>query len=302
MNRRSVIKSAVSVAAGLGASSAGSAAAKVPKSASIVTADGVRLFHREWGAGKPLVFLAPWGLHSDWWEGQMAYFAGRGLRTIACDRRGHGRSDEPVSGYDFDTLAGDLNATLEGLDLRDVTLVGHSMGSGEVVRYLSRHGSRRIARIALIAPITPFLLKTADNPEGMDSSFLDRVRQALSADRPNVIASAAPSFFGAPQNAVSAEMMQWWTNMLLGCPLKVLIELHHAFTETDFRSELSKIVLPTLIVHGDNDTSAPIDLTGRKTAKLIPGSKLVVYAGAAHGLTITHRDRLNADLLAFITG
>ncbi len=267
----------------------------------IETNDGVGLFCRDWGKGRAIVFLAPWGLHSDWWEYQMAYLAGRGMRCIGYDRRGHGRSVEPSGGYEFDTLADDLNAVIERLGLGDVMLVGQSMGCGEIVRYLSRHGTRRIARMVMVAPITPLILKTADNPDGIDSGYLEKVREALSRDRPHVIASAAPAFFGAPKNPVSAEMMEWWTEMLLQCSLKVLLELQRMFTETDFRSELRGISVPTVIIHGDSDTSTPIDLTGRRTAGLIPGSQLKVYAGAAHRLPITHMERLNRDLLAFAT-
>jgi non-heme chloroperoxidase len=313
MDRRSVLKSVVSSIAGAGLIAAGGsvAAAKEKKTrvsstkgqpeSFIETSDGVGLFHRDWGTGRPIVFLAPWGLHSDWWEYQMAYLAGHGLRCIGYDRRGHGRSAEPGGGYEFDTLADDLNAVIEQLDLRGVMLVGQSMGCGEIVRYLSRHGARRIARIVMVAPITPLLLKTADNPDGMDSRYLEKVREALSTDRPHVIAGAAPAFFGAPKNSVSAEMMEWWTQMLLQCSLKVLLDLQRVFTQTDFRSELRTISAPTLIIHGDRDTSTPIDLTGRKTAGLIPGSELKVYEDAAHGLPITHMDRLNRDLLAFAT-
>jgi non-heme chloroperoxidase len=313
VNRRGVLKSVMSSIAGAGLIAAGGsvAAAKEKKTrvastkdqpvSFIETSDGVGLFHRDWGTGSPVVFLAPWGLHSDWWEYQMAYLAGHGLRCIGYDRRGHGRSAEPGGGYEFDTLADDLSAVIEQLDLRGVTLVGQSMGCGEIVRYLSRHGARRIARIVMVAPITPLILKTADNPDGMDSSFLEKVREALSTDRPNVIAGAAPAFFGAPKNSVSAEMMEWWTNMLLQCSLKVLLDLQRVFTQTDFRSELRTISAPTLIIHGDRDTSTPIDLTGRKTASLIPGSELKVYEDAAHGLPITHMDRFNRDLLGFAT-
>jgi non-heme chloroperoxidase len=313
MDRRGVLKSVVSGIAGAGLIAAGGsvAAAKEKKTRVsstkgqpkpfIETSGGVGLFHRDWGTGRPIVFLAPWGQHSDWWEYQMAYLAGHGLRCIGIDRRGHGRSAEPGGGYEFDTLADDLSAVIEQLDLRGAVLVGQSMGCGEIVRYLSRHGARRIARIVMVAPITPLLLKTADNPDGMDSSYLEKVREALSTDRPHVIAGAAPGFFGAPKNSVSAEMMEWWTQMLLQCPLKVLLELQRVFSETDFRSELRTISVPTLIIHGDRDTSTPIDLTGRKTASLIPGSELKVYEDAAHGLPITHMDRLNHDLLAFAT-
>jgi len=311
MDRRGVLKSVMSTVGGAGliAASGGALVAEEQTSrvsptkgrpvAFIESRDGVGLFYRDWGTGSPLVFLAPWGMDSDWWEYQMAYLVGQGLRCIAYDRRGHGRSVEPSGGYEFDTLADDLNEVIERLDLHAVTLVGHSMGCMEVVRYLSRHGAGRIARIAMVAPNTPLIVKTADNPDGVDRRVLDGTLARLSKDRQYVIATAASAFFGAPINSVSAEMMQWWTNMVLKCSLRVLLDLHRMFTETDFRSELSKISLPTVIIHGDSDTSAPIDRTGRKTARLISGSQLKVYEDAAHGLPITHMDRLNQDLLAF---
>jgi non-heme chloroperoxidase len=261
--------------------------------------DGTALFHKDWGTGPPVVFAAPWGLHADWWDYQMAHLAGRGLRCVAYDRRGHGRSAEPVSGYDLDTLADDLASVIDGLDLRDVTLVGHSMGAGEVVRYLARHGARRVARVVLIAPITPFTLRTPDNPDGVAAADLDKGRVALAVDRPHRLAAAAPAFFGVPGNDVSQATMDWWTQMLLDCSLKVLLDLHRAFTETDFRPDLRAIACPTLVLHGDRDTSTPIDFTSRRTVGLIAGSRLEVYQGAAHGLPITHADRLSADLLRF---
>jgi len=221
MNRRNVFKSVAAAFGGLAAASSSASIAKGEKPGIsgtkvrqipfIATSDGTWLFYREWGAGRPVVFLAPWGLHSGWWERQMAYLAGQGVRCIACDRRGHGRSSEPVGGYEFDRLADDLNTVVEELDLRDVTLVGHSMGCGEVVRFLSRRGARRIARIVMVAPITPQSVKTADNPDGIEPAALEQVRQALSRDRPHAIAAAAPAFFGAPKNAVSVETMQWWS-------------------------------------------------------------------------------------------
>jgi len=266
----------------------------------IETGDGTHLFFRDWGTGRALVFLAPWSLNSAWWEYQVAALSSRGVRCVAYDRRGHGRSDEPNQGYDFDTLADDLQTVLEQLDLREVTLVGQSMGCGEVVRYLSRHGSARVARIVLVATITPFALKTDDNPDGTDLAVLENVRNILSKERPHPIAAAAPAFFGAPKNNVSQEVMDWWVRMMVdGCSLKVMLELHKMFTETDFRPELRKISVPTLLVHGEIDSSTPIEKTARKTAPLITGCQLRVYEGAAHGLTFTHAERLNADLLAF---
>lgn len=311
MRRRGSLRSVAAITAGAGlvwartanGQSSGSlqtAAGKKPQAKQFIeTADGTNLFFRDWGTGKPVVFLAPWALHSDWWEYQMAFLAGQGLRCIGFDRRGHGRSGEPCCGYDFNTLADDLAGLIEQLDLRDVTLVGQSMGGGEVVRYLSRHGSGRIGRVVLIAPVTPFLLKTEDNPDGVDGSNFERVRQALRKDRPNVIAAFAPAFFGVPKNPVSSEMMQWLTAMALQCSLKVTLDLNHAFTETDFRADLRTITLPVLIIQGDNDVGTPIEITGRKTANLITSSQLKVYEGAAHGLNITHMERLNQDLLAF---
>jgi pimeloyl-ACP methyl ester carboxylesterase len=265
--------------------------------------DGTNLFFRDWGIGRALVFLAPWTLNSAWWEYQIADLSARGVRCVAYDRRGHGRSDEPTHGYEFDTLADDLKTVLEQLDLRGITLVGQSMGCGEVVRYLSRHGSDRVARIVLVSTITPFRLKTDDNPDGVDRAVHENVRKVLSKERPHPIAAAAPAFFGVPKNNASQEIMDWWVRMIVdGCSLKVMLDLHKMYTETDFRPELRKISVPTLLVHGDNDSSTPIETTARKTVPLITGCQLKVYEGAAHGLPFTHADQLNADLLAFAKG
>jgi pimeloyl-ACP methyl ester carboxylesterase len=302
IHRRNLLKSVAAGAVSLGglvAAPSSTSKAKTPRQF-IESADGTNLFYRDWGAGSPVVFLAPWAMHSSWWEQQTIYLADRGLRCISYDRRGHGRSGLPGRGYDFDTLSSDLDALIEQLSLHDIMLVGHSMGCGEVVRYLTRHGSRRVARIALIATNTPLVLKTADNPDGAEKAVLEKARMDLTRDSPGVIARAAPSFFGASKNTVSQEMMQWWTRMMVdGCSLKVMIDLHRMFTETDFRPELTQIKTPTLLIHGDIDVSARLEMTGRKTAQLIPGSRLTIYENAAHGLPVTHADRLNADLLAF---
>lgn len=267
------------------------------------TRDGTELYYEDWaagGGGRPILFTAPWALNSAWWEYQIAGVAAKGLRCVAYDRRGHGRSDQPGRGYDFDTLADDLAALIDRLELRDVVLVGQSMGCAEIVRYLTRHGSDRIARVVLIATITPFVLKTADNPDGVDRRVLVDGRAMLSMDRPHQIAIAAPAFFGTQRNPVSAEIIEWWTRMMVDhVSLKTMLDLHRVFTETDFRPELPRIAVPTLLIHGDMDTSTRLDLTGRKSAQLIPRSRLVVYEGAAHGLPITHQQRLNADLIAF---
>lgn len=315
MRRRGLLKSVATITAaagliwartanGLSNGSLLTPAGKKPHAKQFIeAADGTNLFFRDRGTGRPLVFVAPWGLNSAWWEYQMSDLAGRGLRCVGYDRRGHGRSGDPSHGYEFDTLADDLAAVIEQLDLHDVTLVGQSLGCGEVVRYLSRHGSNRVARVVLVSTITPFVLKTDDNPEGADRAALEYVRKVLSKDRPSPIAAAAAGFFGTPKNRVSQEIMDWWVRMMVdGCSLKTMLDLQRMFTETDFRPELRRISVPTLLIHGDNDTSTPLETTARKTAPLIPGCQLKVYEGAAHGLPITHADQLNADLLAFTKG
>jgi non-heme chloroperoxidase len=285
-----------------GARLGATAAPKATPQAFIVTNDGTRLFYRDWGSGRPMLFVAPWALNVDWFEYQMTYLASQGFRCVGYDRRGHGRSDEPGRGYDFDTLAGDLATVIERLELRDLTLVAHSMGAGEAVRYLARHG-RRVAKLVLIAPITPFTLKTPDNPDGVDRGQLEKGREAMSRDRAGQIAAAAAAFFGTDKNTVSAATMQWWIDMIVNrCSLKVMVDLHRVFTETDFRPDLRTIKVPTLIVHGDHDVSTVLDRTGRRTAQLIAGSRLSIYEGAAHGLPITHMDQLNREIAAFANG
>lgn len=307
MQRRALVGSFVSGAAG--AVLAGARVSAAPPAQGVVSSgararhlldagDGTSLFFKDWGSGRPLVFVSAWGLHSDFWEYQMTYLADQALRCVGYDRRGHGRSSQPGHGYDFDTLADDLAVLLEHLDLRDVVLVGHSMGCAEVVRYLSRYGAGRVARAVLVATVTPFTMKTQDNPDGVDRSVLEAGRAMLRRDFPRTIAEAAPGFFGV-SNPVSEATRQWWTAMILQSSLRGLLELHRAFTETDFRPELRTIPVPTLLIHGDSDVSTPLEQTGRRSARLIPRSRLEVYEGAAHGLLITHIDRLNANLLAF---
>ena len=266
----------------------------------IAARDGTSLFYRDWGKGPPVVFVAPWALPSDWWEYQIADLAGHGLRCLAYDRRGHGRSDEPGTGYEFDTLADDLAAVIEQLDLRDVTLVGHSMGCAEIVRYLSRQPAHRVARAVLVSTITPLIVKTADNPSGVDESVLERGRLALAKDRPHQVAIAAANFFGAPATTVSTEITDWWVRLIVDrCSLQVMLDLHRVFTRTDFSADLRKVSVPVLLVHGSRDTSVPIDVTARRTVSLIPRCELKIYENAAHALPITHMEQLNAEILAF---
>jgi non-heme chloroperoxidase len=258
--------------------------------------DGTALFYRDWGTGKPMVFVAGAGVPSAMWAYQMVPLARAGFRCVAFDRRGHGRSSDPGRGYDFDTLSNDLAAVIETLDLRDVTLVGHSMGCGEVVRYLTRHGSARVARAALIAPTTPFLLKTADNPHAVEKDVFEKLRAGWLLDYPKWLAENARPFV-VPET--SKAIIQWCIDLMLQTSLQAVVECNVAVTETDFRRELPRIDKPVLVVHGTVDQSAPIELTGRPTAELIHGSELQVYEGAPHGLFLTHIERLNGDLLRF---
>jgi non-heme chloroperoxidase len=316
MRRRDLLQSVISAVAGAGVVAAsdktvmardrmtGAQTSRLANAPFIETADHMNLYYKDWGKGRPVIFVHCWALNSDMWQYQMNYLANKGVRCIAYDRRGHGRSSQPGHGYDYDTLADDLAALIERLELREVTLVGHHMGGGEIIRYLSRHGSGRIARIVLVGAITPFRLKTADNPEGLDMSTAEQQRAALVKDLPRELARRGPNFLGVglPNVSVSPEMMEWMVNQCLQTSLKSLIDLHHAVIETDLRAEVRKVTVPTLIIHGDADRSAPIDSTGRKTAHLIAGSQLKVYEGAPSGLFITHMDRLNSDLLAFVQG
>ena len=260
--------------------------------------DGASLFYRRWGAGSPVVFLHGWALNSEAWQSQMIALSQQGLSCIAYDRRGHGRSDDPGEGYDYDSLADDLNALMERLDLREATLVGHSMGNGESVRYLTRHGGGRVARLAMIAPALPFILRTPDNPGGPNErGQLDAWRGAWKNNYVEWLSQAVPAAFGADG---SPDRIQWAMRMMLQCTIQAAIGTNVASAETDFRNELPQIKVPTLIIHGDEDVSTPLEATGRKVAQLIAGSQLKVYQGARHSLIGSHADQLNRDILAFV--
>jgi pimeloyl-ACP methyl ester carboxylesterase len=268
----------------------------------IHTADNTRLFYTDAGSGTPVVFVASAWLSSQMWEFQVPYLADRGLRCIAYDRRGHGRSDWPWTGYDYETLADDLAALLNHLDLHEVSLVSHSAGAGEVVRYLARYGAARVARIAIVSGTTPFLMKTPDNPEGIDRSLMEADMAVRTEDRPKWFADHADSFFGIglPGIGVSSEFTQFMITQCLQCSARATTEFFLTGFTSDLRRDLQTIAVPTLIIHGDRDVQAPIGLCGAKTAELVPQSTFVVYENAAHGLFVTHADRLNADLLAFV--
>lgn len=264
----------------------------------IRTDDGVALFYRDWGRGKPVVFLSSWSLNSDSWAYQMLALTEHGYRCIAYDRRGHGWSSDPGAGFDFDRLADDLATLLDTLDLRDVTLVGHSMSCGEIIRYLSRHGSHRVSRTVLVGTATPALSRSDDNPDGIDPAVFEAFRSdCLMRDFPKWLEDNIRPFMTADS---SADMMGWVKSMALQASMKALLDCHRATTSTDFRRELQEIAVPTLLIHGDLDVSSPLDITGRKTAELMPNATLTVYEGAPHGLFLTHMDRFNRDLLTFL--
>ncbi|MGI4791207.1 MAG: alpha/beta fold hydrolase [Janthinobacterium lividum] len=267
-----------------------------------VEASRARLYYQDWGAGQSIVFVHGWAIGGSCWEYQALPLSERGFRCISYDQRGCGRSDDPGVGFDYDTLSDDLAALMESLDLRDVSLISHSMGGGVVTRYLARHGSGRVARILLAATTTPFPAKSSDNPGGIDAEVGETLIAQMCADRPRYVAGIAPGFFGAglPDCHTSPEIMQWGINLTLQASPKASVEMFRTSFGTDQRAELSAIAVPALIIHGDMDQSSPIALTGKKTASLIPGSRFAVYEGAPHGLLLTHPDRFNCDLVDFI--
>ncbi len=260
------------------------------------------LFYKDWGAGQPVVFSHGWPLNADAWDDQLSFVASHGYRAIAHDRRGHGRSTQTWTGNDMDTYADDLAAVLDELDLRDVVLVGHSTGGGEVTRYVGRHGTARIAKVVLVDAIPPLMLKTAANPGGMPIEAFDALRAGLDADRSQFYKDLSAPFYGAnrPGSHVSQGVrdMFWLWSMQVG--LKAAYDCIRVFTETDLTEDLKRFDVPTLIVHGDDDQIVPIDDAARRSVELVRGARLKVYPGAPHGLTATHKALLNADLLAFL--
>ncbi|THD77161.1 MAG: alpha/beta hydrolase [Phenylobacterium sp.] len=297
MNRRHLMHAAF--AAGLAADLAARspAAASPPiglRPPAIRAADGASLAYTDRGAGPPVVLVHAWALHSKMWDRQVEALNHAGFRTITFDRRGHGRSPDPGRGYDIDTLAGDLAAVLDQLELTGVTLVGHSMGGAEVIRYLGRHGGSRVKRVVLLAPATPCLTLAHDNPAGLPAAAFEQLRGAWVADFPKWVGDNAAPFY-TPQT--SPEMVAYGVRMMLECPLPVALATSRALTAADLRADCRRIAAPTLIVHGDADQSAPLEMCGRTTAALIPNARLVVLPGAPHGLFTTYAEAVNQALI-----
>jgi len=264
--------------------------------------DGTTIFYKDWGSGAPVVFSHGWPLSADAWEDQMMFLASHGYRVIAHDRRGHGRSGQPWNGNDMDTYADDLATIVDRLDLKRATFVGHSTGGGEVARYLGRHGTRRAAKAVLVGAVTPQMLKTPTNPGGLPMEAFDGIRAGVAADRAQFFLDLTMPFYGynRPGAKVSQGVRELFLYQGMMGSLKSEYDCIKQFSETDFTADLKKIDIPVLIVHGDDDQIVPIDASARAAAKLIRNSKLVVYEGAPHGLCTTHKERLNAELLAFL--
>jgi pimeloyl-ACP methyl ester carboxylesterase len=267
----------------------------------LTTSDGTKLRYTDWGSGRPMLLVHGWGINSDMWEYQIPAALDRGFRCVAPDRRGFGRSDRPGHGYDYDRLAEDLADLLEFLDLTDVVLVSHSMGSGEVARYLARHSTDRISAVVLASPTLPFMMRTADNPEGIDPAVLDYLMTALRTDRPGLIAELAPGALGSelPGVSLSPALIEWAIAMFHQGSAQANIECLRTHWTTDQRADLAAFTVPTLVVHGAADTVVPIDHTARRLESLLPKATLTVYDNASHWLFLTHLERFNNDLLAF---
>ncbi len=268
----------------------------------ITTKDGTRIFYKDWGTGRPVVFSHGWPLNGDAWDAQMLFLVQQGFRVIAHDRRGHGRSDQPAHGNDMDTYADDLAALLDALDIQGATLVGHSTGGGEVAHYIGRHGTKRVARAVLIGAVPPTMARSAAYPNGLPLEVFDGIRKGVADNRSQFYRDLAVPFFGfnrpnakVSQGTIDAFWAQGMTGGIVGQYACI-----KEFSEVDYTEDLKKMTVPTLILHGDDDQIVPIDNAARLSAEIAPNATLKVYPGASHGMCVTHADQVNADLLAFL--
>lgn len=268
----------------------------------ITAKDGHEIYYKDWGRGPVVTFSHGWPLSADAWDGQLLFLAQNGFRVVAHDRRGHGRSAQTTTGNDMDGYADDLAAVIEALDLSGAALVGHSTGGGEVARYIGRHGTGRVAKAVLLAAVPPLMLRTKANPEGLSIELFDGMRKDITSDRSQFYRNLAPLFYGAnrPGAVVSQGVLDqfWLWSMQAG--LKNAYDSIKAFSETDFTQDLKKFDVPTLVLHGEDDQIVPVKDSAHRSARLVKGAQEIYYPGAPHGLTATHADRFNADLLAFL--
>ena len=270
----------------------------------VTTSDNAKLYVKDWGSGRPVILLHGWPLSSDSWDDQAMAIADAGYRAISYDRRGFGRSSQPWSGYDYDTLADDLKAVIEETNSQDAVLVGFSMGGGEVARYMSRHGGKSVSKAVLVSSVVPFMLQTDSNPAGTEPSKFAEMTAAIKTDRAQFFAGFFKDFYGVSLIAhpVSDPLMESSRTVAMQASLKATLACAAAFSHTDFRPDLPHFKVPTLIIHGTDDKTVPIDAAGRAAAQAISGSTLIEYDNAPHGLFATHKDMLTRDLLSFIRG
>lgn len=268
----------------------------------VTTRDSTKLYVKDWGTGRPVILIHGWPLSADSWDDQSMAIADAGFRAIAYDRRGFGRSEQPWSGYDYDTFADDLADVIAATGATDATIVGFSMGGGEIARYMSRHGGKNVAQAALISSVVPYMLKTPDNPNGVPQELFDQMTAGMKKDRAHFFAGFFRDFYGVGlvSHPVSDELLENSRNVAMTASLKATLAAAQAFATTDFRADLASFTVPTLIIHGTDDKTVPIDATGREAAKAIPQAKFIEYDGAPHGLFATEKERLTSDLLAFL--
>ena len=315
-SRRKLLIHSAAVAAGSAAALAAASSQAQPTSAArsgagpqavrrgnmITAKDGTQIYYKDWGSGPAVVFSHGWPLNADAWEDQMMFLASSGYRCIAHDRRGHGRSSQPWNGNNMDTYADDLAALVEALDLKGATFVGHSTGGGEVARYIGRHGTKRVAKAVLVGAVTPLMLKTANNPDGLPMSVFDGIRSGVKADRAQFFKDLTTPFFGFNRTGVKDSQglrdTFWMQGMMTG--IRGAYECIKQFSETDFTEDLKKMTIPTLIIHGDDDQIVPINASAIAASKILKNARLEVYKGGSHALPQMSKDRLNADLLAFL--